>query len=113
MEALDALAARGDVAILDGALGTELERRGVTINGSRLWSARLLADNPRLVREIHLDYLRSGADVVTTASYQVGPGAAAGQQVAVLPSAPDQAVPHASASARAWPHGGACACLAH
>ncbi|GFH13270.1 Hcy-binding domain-containing protein [Haematococcus lacustris] len=56
--------------ILDGAMGTELEARGIVINGSRLWSSQLLLDNPDVLREIHLAYLRAGADVVTTATYQ-------------------------------------------
>ena len=37
---------------------------------SDLWSARLLNDNPSLIRETHLAYLRAGADVATSASYQ-------------------------------------------
>eukprot|EP00197_Chlamydomonas_leiostraca_P007106 CAMPEP_0202863284 /NCGR_PEP_ID=MMETSP1391-20130828/3977_1 /ASSEMBLY_ACC=CAM_ASM_000867 /TAXON_ID=1034604 /ORGANISM="Chlamydomonas leiostraca, Strain SAG 11-49" /LENGTH=365 /DNA_ID=CAMNT_0049542901 /DNA_START=126 /DNA_END=1224 /DNA_ORIENTATION=+ len=58
------------VVILDGALGTELERRGVVLTGTKLWSAQLLIDNPDLLRQIHEDYYKSGADVVTTATYQ-------------------------------------------
>jgi homocysteine S-methyltransferase len=38
-----------------------LERRGVDLRGSKLWSAQLLIDDPALVRAIHLDYLRAGA----------------------------------------------------
>ena len=55
--------------VLDGALATELERRGADLSDP-LWSARLLLDNPELIRQVHLDYLRAGADVVTSASYQ-------------------------------------------
>jgi homocysteine S-methyltransferase len=62
------LAGQG-VVVLDGALATELERRGALLNDA-LWSARLLADNPDLIRQVHDDYLRAGADVLTTASYQ-------------------------------------------
>lgn len=68
------LQAQQPCAILDGALGTELEARGVCINNSRLWAARLLcgsaADSEQL-RQLHLDYCRAGADVITTATYQV------------------------------------------
>jgi len=35
-----------------------------------LWSAKLLLENPGLIRQVHLDYLRAGANVVTSASYQ-------------------------------------------
>ena len=55
--------------ILDGGLATELEARGYNLDDD-LWSARLLADEPDAIRQVHLDYLRAGADVVITASYQ-------------------------------------------
>ena len=57
------------LVILDGALGTELERRGADIKDP-LWSAKLLLEQPDLIREVHLDYFKSGADVATTSSYQ-------------------------------------------
>jgi homocysteine S-methyltransferase len=57
------------VVILDGGLATELERRGASLQ-DHLWSARLLLDQPDLLREVHLDYFRAGADVATSASYQ-------------------------------------------
>jgi homocysteine S-methyltransferase len=57
------------VVILDGALATELERRGANLDDP-LWSARMLLDGPDLIRQIHLDYFRAGADVATSASYQ-------------------------------------------
>jgi len=55
--------------VLDGALATELERRGADL-ADPLWSAKLLLENPDLIRQVHLDYLRAGANVITTASYQ-------------------------------------------
>lgn len=55
--------------ILDGALATELERRGADLNDP-LWSAKILIENPDLIRQVHRDYLEAGADVVTSASYQ-------------------------------------------
>ena len=58
-----------DVIVLDGAFATELEARGFSVNDA-LWSAKVLFERPDLVREVHLDYLRAGADVVTSASYQ-------------------------------------------
>jgi homocysteine S-methyltransferase len=35
-----------------------------------LWSARILLEDPDLIRQVHYDYLVAGADVLTTASYQ-------------------------------------------
>ena len=58
-----------DVIVLDGAFATELEARGFSVNDA-LWSAKALFERPDLVREVHMDYLRAGADVVTSASYQ-------------------------------------------
>lgn len=58
-----------DVIVLDGAFATELEARGFSVNDA-LWSAKALFERPDLVRDVHLDYLRAGADVVTSASYQ-------------------------------------------
>lgn len=56
--------------ILDGGLATELQQRGYDISGP-LWSARVLDEAPEAIRQLHLDYLRAGADCISTASYQV------------------------------------------
>ncbi|NCD11306.1 MAG: homocysteine S-methyltransferase [Epsilonproteobacteria bacterium] len=57
------------VFILDGAFGTELERKGYDINDS-LWSAKFLMEKPEAIAEVHRDYLDAGSDCITTASYQ-------------------------------------------
>jgi homocysteine S-methyltransferase len=57
------------VVILDGALATELERRGADLRDP-LWSAKILLENPDLIRQVHCDYFAAGANVATTASYQ-------------------------------------------
>ena len=64
----DGLAAR-PVIVLDGALATELERRGVDLRDP-LWSAKCLIESPDTIRAVHLDYFIAGADVATTATYQ-------------------------------------------
>lgn len=56
-------------AILDGAMATELERRGCDLKDA-LWSARILLEQPGLIRDVHLDYFDAGADFAITASYQ-------------------------------------------
>ena len=58
-----------DVLILHGALGTELEALGYDISG-KLWSAKYLLEEPSIIQEIHETYIRAGADLVTTSSYQ-------------------------------------------
>lgn len=58
------------ILILDGALGTELVRRGWDVSDS-LWSARVLLDNPEAIEQIHFDYLQAGARCITAGSYQI------------------------------------------
>lgn len=59
----------GGMVILDGGLGTELERRGYRDLG-RLWSSALVEADPSALREVHRDFLLAGADVIATATYQ-------------------------------------------
>jgi enediyne biosynthesis protein CalE2 len=61
--------AAGRPLVLDGATGTELERRGVRAD-LPLWSSWGLLEAPAVVREIHLDYLRAGVDVLTAATFR-------------------------------------------
>ncbi len=61
--------AKCGVVILDGAMATELEKRGADLNHP-LWSAKLLTENPGLIKQVHLDYLKAGADIISTSSYQ-------------------------------------------
>ena len=56
--------------VLDGGLATELESRGHDITG-RLWSGHVLLNDPQAIEALHYDYLKAGADIVISASYQV------------------------------------------
>jgi homocysteine S-methyltransferase len=56
--------------VLDGAMATELERRGFNLDGP-LWSAHVLESSPEAIAEVHRAYLEAGADCLLTASYQV------------------------------------------
>ena len=56
--------------VLDGAMATELERRGFDLSGP-LWSAHVLESSPEAIAAVHRDYLEAGADCLLTASYQV------------------------------------------
>ena len=55
--------------LLDGATGTELERRGVAA-GLPLWSTRGLLDAPETVLAIHRDYVAAGADAITANTFR-------------------------------------------
>lgn len=70
MDPLTPLLDRDGVIVLDGGLATELERRGEDLRDP-LWSGRVLLDAPHLIRQVHVDYFLAGAQVATTASYQV------------------------------------------
>jgi len=55
--------------LLDGAMGTELERRGARME-LPLWSAGALLEDPALIRRIHRDYLLAGAQVISTNTFR-------------------------------------------
>ena len=69
MNPVEAILANHPLLILDGALATELERRGCDLNDP-LWSARVLLEAPEMIRAVHADYFAAGADCAITASYQ-------------------------------------------
>ncbi len=50
----------GEFVLMDGALGTELERRGVPFAGEG-WSALAVRDYGEVVRQVHVDYIEAGA----------------------------------------------------
>lgn len=60
--------AEGAVVILDGAIGTELEKRGAEMSGGA-WCATATRTSPDILRQIHLDYIEAGADVITANTY--------------------------------------------
>ncbi len=60
--------ASGEIILLDGPTGTELQRRGAPMDGGA-WCALATETNPELLLEIHEDYVRAGADIVTANTY--------------------------------------------
>lgn len=60
---------RQPALVIDGALATELERRGYDLKDS-LWSAKILLEQPDAIKQVHFDYFQAGADCAITASYQ-------------------------------------------
>jgi methionine synthase I (cobalamin-dependent) len=61
------------VLILDGAMGTELERRGVPMN-THAWCGLANLTAIDTVRSIHEENIAAGADVITTNTFMSGPG---------------------------------------
>jgi S-methylmethionine-dependent homocysteine/selenocysteine methylase len=63
----------GTILVLDGAMGTELESRGVPMDDDA-WCGLANLRQPELVRAIHEDHIRAGADVVITNTFMSGLG---------------------------------------
>ena len=58
--------------ILDGGMGRELERRGAPFKQPE-WSALAMMEAPEIVKEVHKDFIKSGAKVISTNSYALVP----------------------------------------
>ena len=55
--------------LLDGAMGTELNNRGVKTE-LPLWTADANILHPDLVQNIHSEYIDAGADYITTNTFR-------------------------------------------
>jgi homocysteine S-methyltransferase len=60
---------RQGFVMLDGGLATEMEKHDANLDDD-LWSAKMLIESPELIRQVHSDFLKSGADIIATATYQ-------------------------------------------
>jgi S-methylmethionine-dependent homocysteine/selenocysteine methylase len=58
------------VLLLDGGMGRELHFRGVEVPET-IWSAASLLSDPEVVQQIHQDFIKAGADIITTNTYGV------------------------------------------
>ena len=70
----------GASLLLDGATGSELQRRGIDVlkgataeGGLQAWSATANIDAPEVVRQVHGDYLRAGADIIISNNFWTSP----------------------------------------
>ena len=57
-----------ETLLLDGGVSTEIRRRGVALD-ENVWSGLTTKTNPDQVREVHEDYIRAGAQVITANTY--------------------------------------------
>ncbi|RWF42179.1 MAG: homocysteine S-methyltransferase, partial [Mesorhizobium sp.] len=60
------------VILTDGGMGQELVRRSKS-EPTPLWSARVLIDEPDLVRDLHVEFIQAGARVITLNTYSATP----------------------------------------
>ena len=58
--------------ILDGAVSTELQRAGVPMSADT-WSGLAAITHPDVLRDLHVRYLRAGAEVITANTYAAAP----------------------------------------
>ncbi len=63
--------------ILDGAMGSLLQQRGLKVNGS-MWMSLANIENPEIVFQIHKDYINAGSDIVTTNTFRTNPAVTKG-----------------------------------
>jgi S-methylmethionine-dependent homocysteine/selenocysteine methylase len=60
--------AAGDLVIIDGGTGSQLQAEGVAMDDVA-WSARANLEQPDVVQRVHEDYIRAGAEVIIANSY--------------------------------------------
>ena len=60
------------ITLLDGGMGQELLRRSSRAI-TPLWSADIMLNEPELVRDLHRDFIVSGAQVITLNTYSATP----------------------------------------
>lgn len=56
--------------LLDGGMGRELRFRGIETPAT-IWSTHALLEAPEVVRDIHMDYIAAGADIITANTYGI------------------------------------------
>jgi len=54
--------------IIDGGMGTELEKSGVPMD-RKVWSARAMLSYPDMVRSVHEQFIRAGAEAIITNTF--------------------------------------------
>lgn len=69
MNLFEQLLQKQNAIIIDGALGTQIQKNGYDVNDS-LWSAKYLNENIGVIKEVHRQYLEAGADIIISSSYQ-------------------------------------------
>ena len=70
----------GEMLLMDGGTGSELQRRGVDVlkdatDNLKAWSATSNVDDAGVVRQVHQDYLRVGADIIISNNFWTTPSA--------------------------------------
>ncbi len=67
-EAVFGRIADGELVIIDGGTGTQLQAEGVPMD-ELAWSARANLEQPDVVQHVHEEYIRAGAEVIIANTY--------------------------------------------
>jgi len=59
---------QGRMLVTDGGTGSELERRGVPLHPV-CWTAAAALEHPSRLVDVHVDFIRAGAEVITTNTF--------------------------------------------
>ncbi len=71
-EQLESKVLAGEIVILDGGTGTDLQRRGAPMH-SETWSAEANITHPEIVRAVHEGYIDAGAELIIANTYATSP----------------------------------------
>ena len=69
-EKLQRRLAAGETILMDGGMGTEIERRGLI--SPTTWSGGAMLTHPEQVRDIHQEYIEAGAEIIITNTFGTG-----------------------------------------
>ena len=62
--------AAGETILMDGGMGSELGRKGLTSPAT--WSGGPMLTHPEVVREIHEEYIQAGGEIIITNTFSTG-----------------------------------------
>jgi len=61
---------KNNIKLLDGSMSFPLEKSGYNLK-NRLWTGNALIEDPQLIKDIHIGYIKAGSDYISTSTYQV------------------------------------------
>lgn len=70
IEKLQSRLEAGETILMDGGMGSEIERRGMI--SPTTWSGGPMLTHPELVRDIHQEYIEAGAEIIITNTFGTG-----------------------------------------
>ncbi|MCY4654254.1 MAG: homocysteine S-methyltransferase family protein [Dehalococcoidia bacterium] len=69
-EKLQGRLAAGEMILMDGGMGSEIERRGLA--SPTTWSGGPMLTHPEVVKDIHQEYIEAGAEIIITNTFGAG-----------------------------------------